>query len=228
MRRSIIRSIRNNFLVGLALVTPIGVTILIANWVFVFITNVFLTQKLEASGKQVLYRIAALLIVLFLLFLIGFTARSFLGRRIYKIGDHLLTRLPVINRIYVQVRHISEVLFSRRDTLFREAVLVQYPRKGLYSIAFLTAPTPTMLATRMTAQSGTQDFVSLFVPTTPNPTSGVFIISPRDELIRVEMDVADAMKFVVSAGAVPPGDTPGERSEGLLEKLEAWASRDKD
>jgi uncharacterized membrane protein len=225
MLRRLSRGIRNNILVGLALVTPLGITILIANWLFVFVTNVFLTAQLETSGKQLLYRTASLLIVLALCLAIGFFARSFLGRRLYRIGDYLLARMPVINRIYVQVRHMSEVLISQRETLFQEVVLVEYPRRGLYSIGFVTAPVPGSLAAHMDGDAAPGAFISLFIPTTPNPTSGLMIMAPREEVKPLAIEVPDAMKFVVSAGAVHPGDNPSGVRSDLLDKLEAWANR---
>ena len=211
---------------GLALVTPVGVTILIANWLFVFVTNVFLTEELETSGRQVLYRIASLIIVIGVCFLIGFCARSFLGRHLYRIGDRLLAKLPFINRIYVQVRHMSEVLLAQRQQLFQEVALVEYPRKGLYSIGFLTSKVPGSLTRHMRPENPSEGFVSLFIPTTPNPTSGLMIMAPRADIVVLEMEVADAMKFVVSAGAVHPGDEPASERKDLLDKLEDWARHD--
>lgn len=219
------RRLRNNMLLGLALVTPIGITILIANWLFVLVTNVFLTERLETSGMQLLYRAAALLIVLFILCLIGFLAKSFLGKRLYRLGDGLITRLPFISGIYVQVRHISEVLVAQRQTLFKNVVMVEYPRRGVYSVGFLTAGVPSPMSGQMHSESGSTDFVSIFIPTTPNPTSGLMIMAPRADVIPLNMDVAEAMKFIVSAGAVHPGEEPLGSGTTLLDKLEAWHDR---
>lgn len=218
------KRIRNNILVGLALVTPIGVTILIANWLFVFVTNVFLTEELETSGKQVLYRVAALAIVVAICFLIGFFARSFLGRSLYQLGDTVLTRLPVINRIYVQVRHISDALISQRQNLFEQVVMLEYPRRGLYSIGFVTSSVPSSIHGHLPEEKAGLDLVSLFIPTTPNPTSGLMIMAPRAELTRLPLDVTDAMRFIISAGAVHPGDQPTDGGRTLLDKIETWAA----
>lgn len=226
MFKRISKVLRRNILVGLVLVTPIGATILIANWLFVFVTNVFLTEQLQASANQTLLRAAALVIVLVILFFIGLLARSYFGRRLYRFGDRLVSRLPIINRIYVQVRHISEVIVAQRQTLFKEVAIIEYPRKGVYSIGFLSAAVPPEASRHMKAADGTTEFVSLFIPTTPNPTSGLIVLVPRSEVLFVDMDVTDAMKMIVSAGAVTPADKPAGESVGLLEKLESWMARD--
>ena len=226
MLRKPVRRIRNNFLVGLALVTPIGLTILIANGLFVFVTNVFLTEALENSDKQVLYRAAALIIVIGLCFLVGFFTRSFLGRHLYRLGDRLLARLPFVNKIYVQVRHMSEVLLAQRRQLFQKVALFEYPRKGIYSIGFVTSPVPAKMEAHMTTESSTKGFISIFVPTTPNPTSGLMVMVPKADVVFLDIEVADAMKFVVSAGAVHPGDEPNGKRQDLLDKLEDWANHD--
>ncbi|MFC1453445.1 DUF502 domain-containing protein [Verrucomicrobiota bacterium] len=170
-------------------------------------------------------RFLTLLAVLFIFYVIGLLMRNILGRRIYQLGDKLLTRIPVIKSIYVSVRQISESLFTQRKTLFKEVVLVEYPRKGLYSLAFVTATAPPRVANAMNKEGGEgEDCVSVFISTTPNPTSGVFILVPKSQVIPLDMPVSDALTFIMSAGAVGPGeaDTAGAASPTFLDKLEAW------
>jgi len=209
-------------LVGLALVTPIGVTLFIANWLFVLVTNLFLPKELQSSAYQALLRIATLVTVLVICFFIGFFARSFFGKRLYRMGDKLITRVPVLNWIYVQVRHISEALIAQRKRLLKEVVLVEYPRKGVYSVGFITAATPPSMSSAMRSAHPGGEFVSLFIPTTPNPTSGMMIMARREDLVPLAIDVTDAMKFIISGGAVYPEDQPSEPQLSLLDKLEEW------
>ena len=223
MFKRITKAVRYNILVGLVLVTPVGLTLLIANWLFLLITNVFLPKAFEDSTHQLLIRFVVLGIVIAMLFLIGFFVRSYFGKALYRLGDKLLARLPLISRIYIQVRHISEVIVARRQTLFQEVVLVEYPRRGLYSIGFITAPAPPSFG-NIINKNEDSEVVSIFVPTTPNPTSGIFIMSPRSDLTTLSIDVTDAMKFIVSAGAVHPGEEPSDDRPALIDKLEAWLS----
>jgi uncharacterized membrane protein len=234
MLTSIIKILRTNILLGLALITPLAVTVIIVNFLFQFINqNAFLTslsrvlpETMRDSGyERVIAQILALVIAIMLLFLIGFFVRSFFGRRLYQLGEKVLERIPVINKIYIWVRQISEAFLAQRQTLFKEVVLVEYPRKGLYSVAFVTAPVAPDLETRLKHdESG--DHVSLFIPTTPNPTSGLMIIAARRDLQPLGISVADAMKLIISAGAVYPGDGLVDNRPTLVDKLESWISKD--
>jgi uncharacterized membrane protein len=127
----------------------------------------------------------------------------------------------VIKGIYVSVRQISESLFTQRKTLFKEVVLIEYPRKGLYSLAFITARLPAALRRSMPGVPEGEECVSLFIPTTPNPTSGVLILLPRSETTPLNLPVSDALSFVMSAGAFSSGEN-GAPGPTLLDKLEAW------
>lgn len=225
MPRSIGRSIRNNLLVGLVLVTPIWVTVLVVNWLFGFATN-RLVKFIPASVRQpypdILFRALALLAVLVFLFLVGFLTRNILGRRLYQIGDMILVRIPLINKIYVSVRQISEALLDQSQRMFKQVVLVEYPRKGVHSVGFVTADMPAA----MRPAGVSEDLVAVFIPTSPNPTSGWVVYVPRSELSVLPISVGDAMKLVVSGGAVFPGAAPLDLRPTLLDKLEAWMARE--
>ena len=135
-----------------------------------------------------------------------------------------MARIPFIKGVYMPVRRLSESLFTQRNTLFKEVVLVQYPRKGLYSLAFLTAKVPSAIRQNMTDKDSEETCVSLFIPTTPNPTSGLLIMVPKSEVVPLTMAVTDALTFIMSAGAVSPGEEE-ESSPTLLDKLELWLKR---
>ncbi len=234
MLKNIAKILRTNILLGLALITPLAVTLLIVNFLFQFINqNAFLTslsrilpETMRDSGYElVVAQILALLIAVMLLFLIGFSVRSFFGKRLYHVGEKILERIPVINKIYIWVRQISEAFLAQRQTLFKEVVLVEYPRKGLYSVAFVTAPVAPDLEDQL-KRDDAGNHVSLFIPTTPNPTSGLMIIAPRRDLQPLDISVADAMKLIISAGAVYPGTGIVDDRPTLVDKLEAWISKD--
>ena len=151
MFKGIGKALRFNILLGLLLVTPLVVTVFIVNFLFDFLTqNVafdlltgFFPQVLRDTGfGKLLAQILALVMAVMVLFLIGFFVRSFLGKRLYHLGEKVLGRIPVFNKIYLWVRQIAEGILAQRQTLFQNVVLVEYPRKGVYSIGFVTAPTP--------------------------------------------------------------------------------------
>ena len=148
--------------------------------------------------------------------------RNLFGRRLYNLSDKIMTKIPFMKGIYVSVRQISQSLFTQRKSLFKEVVLVEYPRKGLYSLAFVTAIAPESVSKIIRGRHrGKDECISLFISTTPNPTSGVFILVPRSEVTPLDIPVSDALTFIMSAGAVAPGEE-GPHSPTLLDKLEEW------
>ncbi len=236
------RMFRNNLVVGLVLVAPLFITayivyfltrIISQNWLTKFLTDQtfsLLPQALkDGTVRFVLSQIIAILLVLLALFLIGFFVRSFFGRRLYGLAERVLISIPVINKIYIQVRHVSETIFSQRETMFQEVVLVEYPRKGVRSVAFVTSFVPPSFIHHFPKQPDKDDgLVALFVPTTPNPTSGMMIFVPRRDVIVLPISIAEAMKLVVSAGAVYPGNDSVDDRPTLLDKLEQWITRETD
>jgi uncharacterized membrane protein len=229
MRSSITRTIRNNIIVGLILVTPIVITGFIVNFLFRTTTKWvinFVPKPWLDNYPAILFQVAALVIVLITFFLIGFLTRNFLGKRLYQLGDMVLGRIPFINKIYISIRQLSEAIVDQSQTMFQEVVLVEYPRKGIYSMGFVTASVPETLNRFMPPDGQTNHRLAVFIATTPNPTSGFFIFIPRSEAIVVPLSVADAMKLVVSAGAVYPGAISIDNRPTLLDKLETWIARD--
>jgi uncharacterized membrane protein len=228
------RTLRNNVLVGLVLITPLAVTIFVVNLIFGFLTKNplfrFASDLLPASMRDTAYaaflgRLIALFVAVMVLFLIGFFVRSFFGKRLYRLAEMVVERIPLINKIYIWVRQISEAFLAQRQTLFKEVVLVQYPRKGLYAVAFVTAPISSTFHQHL-PESKEEPFVALFIPTTPNPTSGLMIVAPRTDLSPLPISVAEAMKLIISAGAVFPGEAMVDDRPTLIDKLEAWITRE--
>ncbi len=236
------RVFRNNLVVGLVLVAPLFITayivyfltrIISQNWLTKLLTDYtfsLLPQALkDGTVRFVLSQIIAILLLVLALFLIGFFVRSFFGRRLYGLAERILISIPVINKIYIQVRHVSETIFSQRETMFQEVVLVEYPRKGVRSVAFVTSSVPKGFLHHFPSKPDhPEGLVALFVPTTPNPTSGMMIFVPRSDVIVLPISIAEAMKLVVSAGAVYPGDDSIDDRPTLLDKLEQWITRETD
>lgn len=222
------RSIRNNIIVGMILVIPIAVTGFLARWLYEITTNLvlsFVPRGVKATYPLVLTQAIALLLLLMALFMIGVLARNFLGRRLYQLGDMLLGRIPVLNKIYVSVRQISEALLDQSQNLFKDVVLIEYPRRGVYSLGFITGHVPPHTVGGLPSSERQKEFVSVFVPTSPNPTSGLIIFVPREDTYHIAMSVADAMKLIVSGGAVFPGVEAPDSRPTLLDKLEKWIAK---
>lgn len=220
MATSVFKSIRTNILVGLILVTPLVVTAFVVNWLFTFITNrilIFLPKHLRDGDQELLWRFVALLLVLVTMFFIGLLVRNILGKRLYKLGDHLLTQIPLINRIYIAIRQIITSLFQQRKTMFQEAVLVEYPRPGIFSVGFVTAIVPPEVSRLIHTARPAEDCLSVFIPTTPNPTSGWLCMVPRSSVQKLEMTSGEAMRLVISGGAVFPGNEINTTPPSLIE-----------
>lgn len=226
----LLRSVRNNIIVGLILITPIVVTVLVGNWLFRFITDaalVFFPKTLLQDHPLLFSRLTALIVVIALLFFIGLLTRNFIGKRLYQLGDFILRRIPILNKIYVSVRQISEAWVDQSQNLFKDVVLVEYPRKGLYMLGFTTGTVPPDFL-QSAPDPVNKPFISVFIPTAPNPTSGFVVLVEANEVIRLPVSVADAMKLVVSGGAVFPGNAALDDRPTLLDKLEDWMRRDRD
>ncbi|HVP08107.1 MAG TPA: DUF502 domain-containing protein [Burkholderiales bacterium] len=142
-------------------------------------------------------------IALVIVFLTGVFATNFLGARLVELWHELLHRIPVVRSIYSSVKQISDTLFSSTGHAFRKAMLVQWPREGMWTIAFLTGIPGGDVANHLQG-----DYISVYVPTTPNPTGGYFVIIARKDAIELDMTVDEALKYIISMGVVPPGGGP--------------------
>ena len=193
------------FITGLLVWTPLGITI----WVLKLLID-FMDQSLlllpRAYQPEVLFGryipgIGAILIVLVIL-LTGLIAANLFGQKLLSMGETLLIRIPVVKSIYVSVKQVSDTLFSSKGQAFRKALLVQYPRQGSWTIAFLTGQPGGEVVTHLA-----EEYVSVYVPTTPNPTSGFFLMMPKEDVIELEMSVDAALKYIISMGVVIPEST---------------------
>jgi uncharacterized membrane protein len=194
--------VKKYFITGLLIWIPLAITI----WVLKLVVDVLdqslllLPDRLHTEnwlGFHVpgLGAILTLLIVL----LTGIFATNFFGAQLVRLWHEVLNRIPVVNSIYSSVKQISDTLFSSSGQAFRKALLVQWPHPGMWTIGFLTG-TPGGDVTRHIPQ----DCLSVYVPTTPNPTGGYFVIVPRKDVVELDMTVDEALKYIISMGVVPP------------------------
>ena len=229
MFSKIVKTLRNNILTGLFLITPIAIAIFVVQWLFTLITDrvmPFIPRQVRELHPELMFRLIALVLFLAVLFLLGLFVRNILGARLYRIGDAFFSRIPIFNKVYVSVRQIGEALLAQSQTLFQQVVLVEYPRKGLFSMGFVTNAVPPEFLKNLPRSDG-GPMVAIFIPTTPNPTSGLFVFVPRNETYGLPISVGDAMKLVVSGGAVYPGNAGNlDDRPTFLDKLQKWAARE--
>ncbi len=195
---------------GLLVWLPLAVTIWVLQAVLGLLNGVFVwllttSQAVLPEGShafiEMLQKIPFLGVIVLLigLFLTGMLATNVAGQWALRQGHHLLNRIPIVKSIYSSVQQVSDTLFSSSGNAFREAVLVQYPREGTWTIAFVTGKPGGEAANHLPG-----DYISIYVPTTPNPTSGFFLMLPREDAIALAMSVDDALKYVISMGVVAP------------------------
>lgn len=139
------------------------------------------------------------LLTLLIIFVTGLVATNFFGKHVIRLWEALLARVPVVKSIYASVKQVSDTLFSDSGNAFRQAVLVQFPRQGAWTIAFITGHPGGDVANHLHG-----DYVSIYVPTTPNPTGGYFLMMPRTDVIDLDMSVDEALKYIISMGVVAP------------------------
>ncbi len=188
---------------GLLVWLPLGVTIA----ALIFLVNLF-DQSLLLLPTQLRpetwlgFRIPGLGIILSLVIILftGMFVANFLGNRIMRVWERFLSKIPLVRSIYSAVKQIAEAIFGSGSQTFQKAYLIQYPRNGLWTLAFQTSESQG----EAQYKTGLNEVINLFVPTTPNPTSGFFIMASKNEIIELEMPVDDALKMVISGGVVVP------------------------
>jgi len=233
-RASLFASLRNSFLTGLVVIAPIGLTIwliwTVIGWIdgFVlpFVPNGYQPENIIKTifGIDAPVNIRGVGVVVFLLFtvMVGWLAKGLIGRSLIKYAETLVDRMPVVRSIYNGLKQIAETVFSQAETSFEKACLVEYPRKGIWAVAFIS----TTAKGEVKAKVAEDPLVSVFLPTTPNPTSGFLLFVPRKDVIELEMPVEDAAKLIISAGLVYPAERVPEINPDSLpardrEKLSA-------
>lgn len=205
---SLMTRLRGYFLAGVLVTAPIGITCYLA-WLFLVFVDNKVKPLLPAKYNPETYITFSipglgLIILLVGLTLIGMTTAGFIGRTLVKIGEGIVNRMPILRGVYSASKQVIETVVGQNATSFREVVLVEFPRRDCWTIAFITG-----VAKGEIGDLADEEVVNVFVPTTPNPTSGYLIFVPRAEIIPLHMSVEDGIKFVVSMGIVaPPSPQP--------------------
>lgn len=198
--------IKRYFITGLLIWVPLVITA----WVLSIIVST-LDQSLQLLPEAIHPRnllgfslpgVGALL-TLAMILLTGFLATNIIGQKLVVWWDKLLSRIPVVNSVYKAVKQVSDTLFAPNGNAFRKALLVQYPRHGVWTIAFLTGAPGGDIRNHLAG-----DYVSIYVPTTPNPTSGFFLMLPRQDVVELDMSIDEALKYIISMGVVAPPPHP--------------------
>ena len=201
-RLGLLYKLKNHFTTGLLVLAPTAVSI----WILIQIFKIFdgilgklytryVFERFELNAPPGLGAVTLTVIII----LIGMLARLYAGRKLFALWDKAINRVPLINRIYLAVRQLSDSFATGGGIIFQRPVIIEYPREGLYSIGFVTrdceAPFCNIVG---------REVSSVFIPTTPNPTSGILVFVPRENMKPLNMTVEDAMKLIISAGKVTP------------------------
>lgn len=208
--------IRNYFLTGLVVAAPIGLTIWITRW-FIDLIDTWFTPIIPANYQPDNYLPfdipgLGLLIAFVLLTLLGALTANIFGRTVLNMGERLVARMPVVRSIYGALKQIFETVISQSNASFREVGLIEYPRKGLYCLVFITTQTKCEILERVEHD----ELVSVFLPTTPNPTSGYLLFVPKDDIQVLDMTIEEGAKMIISAGLVEP---PHKKAGEVLEPV---------
>jgi uncharacterized membrane protein len=211
--------IRGYFLAGILVTAPLGITGYLA-WIIIGFIDHSVTPLVPEQYNPETYLPFSLpglgvLILIVALTLIGALTAGLLGRLLVHTGERLLNRMPVIRSFYSALKQIFQTVLAQKSNAFREAVLVEYPRRGIWAIAFITGTTQGEVQNLTKQQT-----VNIFLPTTPNPTSGFLLFVPKDDVVSLNMSVEEAIKMVISGGIVTP---PDNRSLAEQEKTQVSA-----
>ncbi len=195
-------SLKNYFLTGLLVILPIFITV----YVILFLIRImdailkYIPAKyLPETYLHIHVPGLGLILVVILVFVVGLLTRNFVGRKIVRLGEKIVDRIPLVRVLYAGVKQLLETIFLKKTDAFKRVALLEYPRRGAYVLGFITGESKGEVQSKTS-----KNMVNIFVPTTPNPTSGFYILIPDDELILLDMSVEDAFKLIISGGIVSP------------------------
>jgi uncharacterized membrane protein len=202
--------IRTYFVAGLLAFAPIGITFWSISWIITRLDNLLLPRVIQWVSPGLdhppdLPPFVGALFTFLVILLTGVIVRHFFGHELVRLGETLLSRVPVARTIYVGVKQLLDAVLQTGDTNFNRVVLIEYPRRGVWALAFTTGPTGGPIQAALPGEK----LVNCFLPTTPNPTSGFYLAVPESDIIDVALSVEDAFKVVMSAGLVTPAATEG-------------------
>lgn len=229
-KRGVLARARGNFLTGLVVIAPVGLTIWligsVVGWIDGFVLPLVplkyhpdrLIQDLLGLDPLAQINVRGIGVMIFLLFtiLVGWTAKGLIGRSFIRAAESLVERTPVVRSIYSGIKQISETIFAQNERSFETACLIEYPRRGIWAIGFISTEAKAEIAEK---SDPTGEVMSIFLPTTPNPTSGFLLFLPKRDVIELEMSVEDSAKLVISAGLVYPNSKALEDGEEPIADL---------
>jgi uncharacterized membrane protein len=203
-RFNIMSLLRRYFISGLLIWLPIWVTILVIRFLVEILSSTFTLMPQRFRPDELIgFHIPGIdfIITLLVILVTGIIVANIVGRRFVSLWDAMIGRIPLVRSIYMGVKQVVETLFTPGGQSFRKVLLVEYPRLGMWSLAFQTGDSTPEVDRALKEEA----MVSLFIPTTPNPTSGFLMMVPRKNVIEMDMSVEQALKFVISLGVVQPG-----------------------
>jgi len=190
------------FITGLLIWIPLGITVLVLSWLINTMDHTLdlLPNKLQPEALWGFHIPGiGILVAVLVVFLTGLLAANFIGQRLVRFWEGVLARIPVVKSIYYGVKQVSDTVLADTGQAFRKVLLVQYPRNGSWTIAFQTGKPGGDVLNHLRGE-----YVSVYVPTTPNPTSGFFLMMPRSDVVELDMTVDEALKYIISMGVVAP------------------------
>ena len=204
--KAVSRVIRTYFVAGLLAFAPIGITFWAIAWIITRLDNLLLPRVIQwvspgLAEPPALPPFVGALFTFLVILLAGVVVRHFFGHEVVRIWERLLSRVPIARTIYGGVKQLLDAVLQTGDTNFNRVVLIEYPRKGLWALAFTTGPSRGPVAGALPDKT----LINCFLPTTPNPTSGFYLAVPEEDLTEVDLSVEDAFKVIMSAGLVTPG-----------------------
>jgi uncharacterized membrane protein len=209
VKKSLLARFRANFFAGLAVVMPGIISVGALVWIFgtvaaftdtlLFFLPHQLTHQDGGAGKMWWYwSLAAFVLAVVLVCLVGLAARNYFGKRMIEWADTIIMHIPLLNKIYGATKQVNDALVTGNKNSFKTVVLIQFPHPGSYSLGFLTSENAEI------SVNPNEKLVCVFVPTTPNPTSGFLMLVPDEKVMRLKMSVADGLKYIISLGAIAP------------------------
>ena len=225
-RATLLGRTRRNFFTGLAVVLPVIISIIVARWLFEKAGNVSKTllfpfeyfagidaESFKDGSELIWYwGVVAILEAVVLTGLLGLLTRYYIGKKLVQLMDYVLLNVPLLGKIYGTVKQVNQAFTSEKKSSFQQVIMVEFPRKGLYSVGFVTGE-------QVKTDEG-ESIISIFVPTTPNPTTGFLLVLPESKVVKLDMSVAEGIKYIVSLGAVPP-----ENASGIQAAFKSQAAR---
>lgn len=206
---------RASFFTGLAVILPGVLTLAVVKWLFGTVASFtdlllfFLPARFthdESGNVHWYWSLVAIVMAAVAITLIGILARYYIGKRLIDFADNLMLRVPVLNRIYGTIKQVDQAFTSGKKSSFQTVVLVEYPREGIYSVGFITSEQADEVYEKTNKKC-----VCVFIPTTPIPTGGFLIIVPEEKVIKLDMSVADGLKYIISIGAISQERLPVSR-----------------